>query len=107
VIQEAIHTCLAVLQRTGQMTQELYDFLEVAYVSLADYVEDDVVRLMTEHRAAAEQLQQQPLAPGERTGTPAWQVLSRTSGLAGQVAQSIAAEGEKLRQQFQAQAAAV
>lgn len=100
VIQEAVQTCVTVLTRTGQMTQDLNDFLEVAYVSLADYVEDDVVRLMAEHREAAEALQQQPLAPGERKASQEWAVLARTSALAGQVARTIAAETEALRQQF-------
>jgi ribosomal protein S6 len=100
VIKEAIHTSVSILNTTGQMTQELKDFLEIAYVSLADYVEDDVVRLMAEHRTAAEKLQLQSRAPDERTTTSEWGVLARTSGLAGQVAQAIAAETEELRQEF-------
>jgi hypothetical protein len=100
VIKEAIHTSVRILAGTGQMTEELQTFLEIAYVSLADYVDDDVVQLMAEHRSAAEKLQQQSLAPGERTATAEWGVLARTSGLAGQVAQTIAAETEALREEF-------
>lgn len=101
VIKEAIQTSVRILSTTGQMTDELSTFLEIAYVSLADYVDDDVVRLMAEHRMAAEKLQQQSPAPGERTATAEWTVLARTSGLAGQVARSIAAETEQLRLEFQ------
>jgi hypothetical protein len=100
VIKEAIHTSVHILTGTGQMTEELRAFLEIAYVSLADYVDDDVVRLMAEHRTAAEKLQLQSLAPGERTATVEWGVLARTSGLAGQVARTIAAETEELREEF-------
>lgn len=100
VIKEAIHTSVRVLHATGQMTQELSDFLEIAYISLADYVEDDVVRLMAEHRTAAEKLQLQSLVPSERSATAEWGVLARTSGLAGEVARAIAAETEELRQEF-------
>jgi hypothetical protein len=100
VIKEAIHTSVRILEVTGQMTAELGDYLEIAYVSLADYVDDDVVRLMAEHRAAAEKLQAQSIVPGERMATPEWSVLARTSGLAGQVAQTIAAETEALRLEF-------
>jgi hypothetical protein len=100
VIKDAIHTSVRVLAATGQMTEELSTYLEIAYLSLADYVDDDVVRLMAEHRAAAEKLQQQSLVPGERTATPEWGLLARTSGLAGQVAQTIATETEELREEF-------
>jgi hypothetical protein len=100
VIKDAIHTSVRLLTATGQMTEELSAYLEIAYVSLADYVDDDVVRLMTEHRMAAEKLQQQSLVPGERTATAEWHVLARTSGLAGRVAQTIAEETEQLRSEF-------
>jgi hypothetical protein len=100
VIKDAIQTSVRIITATGQMTEELSAYLEIAYVSLADYVDDDVVQLMTEHRRAAEMLQQQSLVPGERTATAEWQVLARSSGLAGRVAQEIAAETEQLRQEF-------
>lgn len=107
VIKEAIQTSVRILSATDQLTEELNTFLEIAYVSLADYVDDDVVRLMDEHKKAAEKLQEQSLAPGERTATAEWGVLARTSGLAGQVAQAIASETEELRVEYRGFSTAV
>src|SRR4051812_18221855 len=51
-IKSAIHTSVVALTATGQMTRELEEFLESAYVSLADYVSADLASLMAEFQRA-------------------------------------------------------
>lgn len=53
VIKASVRTSVAGLASTGALTNELRDFLEVAYISLADYIEDDLVRLIHEHQQAS------------------------------------------------------
>ena len=53
VIRTAIRTSLETLARSGQLTADMREFLQVAYTSLADYIEGELVDLMTEYRASA------------------------------------------------------
>jgi hypothetical protein len=82
------------------MTGELHDFLEIAYVSLADYVDPELVRLMTEYREAGATLESGPHLVKEKVASPAWQVLAQSGHLAGTIAKTIADETEVLRQEF-------
>jgi hypothetical protein len=102
VIKSAIRTSVGALVATGQMTDELRDFLEVAYVSLADYVEADLVRLMTEYRGAAADLAEGTRVAKDKVATPAWKMLSGSSSLAGEIAKAIAEDTEMLRREFRA-----
>jgi hypothetical protein len=100
-IKSAILTCAASLRETQQLTAELREFLEQAYAALADYVDDDLVRVMAEYRealAAVAEVQ----AARDKLQTPAWQRIAETSRLAGEIARNIADETAVLRLEFRA-----
>lgn len=102
-IKSAILTCAATLRETQQLTSEMREFLEQAYAALADYVEDDLVRVMAEYRealAAVADVQ----AARDKLQTPAWQRIADTSRLAGEIARSIADDTAALRLEFRASA---
>lgn len=101
-IKTAIQTSLAALAATHQLTSEFRDFLEVAYVSLADYVDDEVARLLREYRQAGEALARDERQTREKIGSPSWNVISETSRLAGTIARALAEETERLRREFRA-----
>ena len=102
-IKTAILTCIAVLESRAELTPELRDFLEEAYVGLADYVEEDLVRVMAEYRDALASVAQ-VAAPRDRLQTPAWQRIAETSRLAGKIAKTIAEDTTTLRREFRARA---
>lgn len=99
-IKTAIRTSVAALTSAGRMTDELRDFLEVAYVSLADYIDAELVRLLTDYRQAGETLAGDSRNAKEKVTLPAWQVMARTGRLAGEIAKAIADEAEALREEF-------
>lgn len=102
--KETIRMAFAVstkaLIASGQMTGELREYLELAYVSLADYVEDEVVKLMREYARAGQELASDSRAPRDRVATDAWRRIAEQSGLAGRVARAISAEAEELRAEY-------
>jgi hypothetical protein len=100
-IKTAIKTSVHALLATGQLTEELDDFLETAYVSLADYVAPDLVRLMREYTRAGEELEADPRLAREKTAGAAWQTVADGSRLAGEIARSMAHEAELLKTEFQ------
>ncbi len=100
-IKAAIETSVTGLAASGRLSGELRDFLQMAYVSLADYVAPDVVRLMREFTDASEELAVQPQGVREKISTPAWRTVSESSRLAGEIARSIASEAEGLRTEFE------
>jgi hypothetical protein len=100
-IEAAIKTSVLTLASTGQLTDDLREFLETAYVSLADYVAPDLVRLMSEYTTAAEDLTVDHRLTREKTTGPAWHRLTESSRLAGQIVRSIASDAERLRMEFQ------
>lgn len=102
-IKAAILTCAATLRETAQLTGDMREFLEQAYAALADYVDDDLVRIMAEYRealAAVADVQ----AARDKLQTPAWQRIAETSRLAGEIAKSIADDTAALRLEFRASA---
>jgi hypothetical protein len=99
-IKTAVRTSVAALASTGQMTAELRDFLEVAYVSLADYVDAELARLLADYREAGAALADAPRLAKEKVTSPAWRVLAESGSLAGTIARTIAEEAETLRQEF-------
>jgi hypothetical protein len=103
IIKTAIRTCVRSMIATSQLTEELRDFLEVAYISLADYIDEELVRLMTEYRAAGATLAAEGRLAKEKVETPAWKTLARTSGLAGEIARAIAQDTEELRAEFRSE----
>ncbi len=100
VIQEAIRTSVTHLLFSGQLTAELRDYFETAYTSLAEYLDPELVALMTEYRRSAEQLSAEPAAVRDRTSTAAWRTVAETSALAGEVARATSLEVEKLKTEF-------
>jgi ABC-type transporter Mla subunit MlaD len=99
-IKAAILTCATAMSETGQLTKELREFLEEAYASLADYVDDDVALVMAEYRDALATLA--TVQPRDRAQTPAWRRIAETSRLAGEIAKAIAEDGAALRLEFRA-----
>lgn len=98
---------MAALLTAGQLTTELHDYLEIAYVSLADYVEDEALTLLREYTRAGEELTAHTGLPRERATTDAWRRVSEQSRLAGEIAHAISAEAEELRGEFRSWQSAV
>ena len=101
VIKDAIRTSVLQLATSGQLTEDLRDYFETAYTCLAEYLDDELVTLMTEYRRSAEQLTAGPVAPQDKTKTSAWRTLVESGSLAGEVARAAATEAEQLRSEFQ------
>jgi hypothetical protein len=99
-IKTAIRTSVEALTRSGQLTAELRDFLEISYVSLADFVDEELARLLWEYRAAAAALEEPGRLAKDRVASPAWQTLASSGRLAGDIAGAIARETEDLRSEF-------
>lgn len=102
-IKAAIVTCAAALRTSHQLTPDLLEFLEQAYVALADYVDEDVHRVMAEYREALATMTD-VRATSEKVQTPAWRRVSEMSRLTGDIARSIADESAALRVEFRARA---
>lgn len=100
LIRAAFRTSTQLLVTTGQLTRELRDYLEVAYVSLADYVDDEGVTLLREYARAGENLAADRRLAREKVATDAWQRVSEQSGLVGQLARTISEEADRLRAEF-------
>jgi hypothetical protein len=99
-IRAAFRTCVAALGSTGQLTSELRDYLEVAYVSLADYVSAECMALLREYGRAGEELAGDPRLAREKVGTDPWRRLSEQSRLAGGLARAISDDADRLRAEF-------
>jgi hypothetical protein len=106
-IKHAVRTLLEALAMTHQLTTELTAFLEDAFVALASYVDEELATLAAEHRRASLALESEPRQPGKRLETPNWDVVVRTSRLAGEIARASAEEASALRREFQALVAAL
>jgi len=100
-IKTAIETSVLALKASGELTQELRDFLETAFVSLADYVPPDLARLMRDYTSAADDLAADPRLAREKTAGAAWQTVAQGSRLAGEIARTMAEEADQLRSEFQ------
>ena len=102
-IKSAIVTCATVLRESRQLTDEMHVFLEQAFVALADYVDEDLVRVMAEYRDSLAVVADVQNAR-DKVHTPAWQRIAQTSRLAGEIAHSIAEDTAALRLEFRARA---
>ena len=102
-IKTAILTCVATLRAADQLTSEMREFLEQAYVALADYVDDDLVRVMREYHDALASVAAVQSAR-DKQQSPAWQRVAQTSRLAGDIAKTIADDTAALRLEFRASA---
>ena len=102
-IKQAIVTCVAVLEGSRALTPELLEWLEDAYAGLAEYVDEELVRVVVEYREAAEALGADSRGAREKVHTPAWGRLAETGRLAGNVARGIADDAAGLRAEFRRQ----
>lgn len=100
-IKAAILTCATTLRGTRRLTEEMREFLEEVYVALADYVEEDLVRVTTEYRESLAAVADIHVAR-DKLQSPAWQRIAETSRLAGEIAKNIADESAALRLEFRA-----
>lgn len=100
VIKAAIRTSVKHLAASGQLTSELREYLETAYTLLAEYLDGELVDLMTQYRKSAEELALESPAPRDRTQTAAWRTLVESGSLAGEVARAATREAETLRDEF-------
>jgi hypothetical protein len=106
IIKAAFRTSTRALAASGQLSQELRDYLEIAYVSLADYVDDEGVTLLREYRRAGDELAAGPRLTKDKAATDAWRRVTEQSRLAGQLARAISVEADGLRAEFRSWQAA-
>ena len=99
-IRAAFRTSVAALAASGQLTPELRDYLEIAYVSLADYVSGECMTLLREYGRAGEELAVDPRLAREKVATDAWRRLLEQSRLAGELARAISDDADRLREEF-------
>lgn len=99
-IRAAFRVSTIALITSGQLTADLREYLEVAYVSLADYVDEEGVTLLREYARAGEELAADGRLAREKVVTDAWRRVTEQSGLAGQLARAISTEAEELRAEF-------
>jgi hypothetical protein len=98
-IKAAIRTSVTHLVASGQLTNELRDYLETAYTSLAEYLDAELVELVAEYRRSADQLTDVRTVQ-DKAQTAAWQTIVQSSALAGEVARVTTEQAEKLRREF-------
>jgi hypothetical protein len=101
LIRQSLRTMIGSLAAAGQITQELQGVLEIAYTSLADYLDDELVQVMREYRDAMSDLDAEAGRGREKTGTAAWGRIAETSSLVAGIARTTADEAEALRAEFQ------
>lgn len=99
-IRTAFKTSTMALVSSGQMTADLRDYLEIAYVSLADYLDDESATLLREYVRAGEDLAAHTGLPRDRVATNAWRRVSEESRLAGELAREISVQADELRSEF-------
>ncbi|HEY1308069.1 MAG TPA: hypothetical protein VGF24_31165 [Vicinamibacterales bacterium] len=100
IIKRSMKTMVVSLSATGQLTSELRDGLEIAYATLADYLDDELVQVMREYSAAMSELDGDGRIGREKTSTTAWGRISATSSLVARIAQASAEEADTLRAEF-------
>jgi hypothetical protein len=99
-IRAAFRVAVLAVASLGQLTAELRDYLEVAYVSLADYVDDECRTLLREYQRAGAELAADRRLARDKAGTDAWRRVTEQSGLVGQIARGISEEADRLRAEF-------
>ena len=101
LIRAAFRTFVTTLHSAGQLPPDLREYLEIAYVSLADYVDEECFTLLREYGQAGQELAADRRLAKEKVTTDAWRRLNEQGRLAGQVARTISEEGDRLRTEFQ------
>jgi hypothetical protein len=106
-IRIAFRTSVAALASAGQLTTELCEYLEIAYVSLADYLDDESATLLREYARAGEELAADSRLAREKAMTDAWRRVTEQSRLAGEIARTISTEADGLRAEFRSWQSAI
>jgi hypothetical protein len=101
-IRDAFRTSVTALVASQQLTPGLRDYLEIGYVSLADYLEDDVAALLREYNQSGRELADDTRPTKEKVTTDSWKRVSEQSKLAGEIARSVQVEADALRAEFRA-----
>ena len=99
-IRAAFRVSVATIASLGQLTPEMRDYLEVAYVSLADYVDEELEKLLREYLRSGEELAADRRLAREKATSDAWRRVTEQSGLAGQLARRISEDADRLRAEF-------
>jgi hypothetical protein len=99
-IRSAFRTAVPALVAAGELTPDLRDYLEIAYVSLADYLDDESATLLREFARAGSELAADERMAREKTTGDAWRRVSEQSRLAGQLARTISHNADELRDEF-------
>jgi hypothetical protein len=99
-IRAAFRLSVEALVASDQLTPDLRNYLEVGYVSLADYVDDEGARLLREYVRAGHDVAAAGRLARERTSSDAWRQIAEQSRLAGELARAISAEAELLLTEF-------
>lgn len=99
-IRAAFRTSTRALAAAGQLTPELREYLELGYVSLADYVDDEGAALLREYARAGQELAADARMAREKSASDAWRRVAEQSRLAGQLARAISVEADGLRAEF-------
>jgi hypothetical protein len=99
-IRAAFRTSVTAVFAAGQMNAELREYLEIAYVSLADYVDEEFAALLREYVRSGEELTADRRPSRDKTSTDAWQRIAAQSRLAGEIARSISSDASQLRAEF-------
>jgi len=100
VIKSAMCTSVRHLVDSGELTDELREYLETAYTLLAEYLDGELVELMSAYRRSAEALTGESPSARDKTQTAAWRTLAESGSLAGEVARETTLDAEKLRAEF-------
>jgi hypothetical protein len=100
IIKTAIRTSAQYLSASGQLTEELREYLETAYTSLAEYLDGELVALMAQFRESADALANDSRPAREKAQTAAWRVVAESGSLAGEVARTVTTEADALRAEF-------
>jgi hypothetical protein len=99
-IRAAFRISVTTIASLGQLTPEMRDYLEVAYVSLADYVDGELRELLREYVRAGEELAADRRLVRDKATTDAWRRVTEQSGLIGQLARRISEDAERLCAEF-------
>jgi hypothetical protein len=100
VIKSAMCTSVRRLADSGELTDELREYLETAYTLLAEYLDGELVELMSAYRRSAEALTSESPSARDKIQTAAWRTLAESGSLAGEVARETTLDAEKLRAEF-------
>lgn len=100
LIKSAIRTSVQHLLATGQLSDELREYLETAYTMLAEYLEAELVQVLAQYRESAASLTSAGPSPQDKTQSAAWRTLRDSGALAGEVARTVASDAEDLRREF-------